>query len=469
MLTFGVCWLWQDLLLRCLWHRVIIQIKKMEGELWQTQIEMAEYIENHPRCCITTGMRGGKTRAALWGMRAEDTVLVICPASVKKVWDREAKELWGEETLNIQTIDTGLDYKHIKHREDERNIIICTPKLASSLAGRIWSAVIIDEIHKIKNANSIQFRVIRNITDNSDRVVGLSGTPATNRPKDLYALFRLMHHPLAYREGESYRRDKQEPRYFFFMNTFCYSGSITSPYTRKKIRQFNGCRNSGELVKAMEDFMFRGGQNKNKYEIIERVFPIRLSQEVRETYDRAYWDFVKSQKEKGILNPKIHLAKNAVEVLKMRQILSLYKAKIFMEAHQMTVNDGAEGNGKKVVFTAFQETKKMIRGHVPGSIIHESEDDVETWKKHPSRNFLLITSIRKGGVGLDLSDADTSHFIDIDWSPKENEQAKKRIEGARQKSNTIYRMYYLCPNTVDDLVMQTNKDKIHQLETKLKI
>src|SRR5262249_46086608 len=74
-------------------------------------------------------------------------------------------------------------------------------KHMASLARRRWAGMVFDEAHYLKNHTSARSRLARQLAGEAHRgndpvVYLLTGTPLTNRPRDLFVLLQLVGHPL---------------------------------------------------------------------------------------------------------------------------------------------------------------------------------------------------------------------------------------------------------------------------------
>ncbi len=86
------------------------------------------------------------------------------------------------------------------------------------------------------------------------------------------------------------------------------------------------------------------------------------------------------------------------------------------------------------------------------------------FNKPDSEKFIFLLSTRAGGLGLDLSTADTVILYDIDMNPNMDDQAIKRAYRAEQKNPvTVYKM--LTENTVEEKVIEIQKEKNDKLQT----
>ncbi|UYV68955.1 INO80 [Cordylochernes scorpioides] len=91
------------------------------------------------------------------------------------------------------------------------------------------------------------------------------------------------------------------------------------------------------------------------------------------------------------------------------------------------------------------------------SKISERRDMVADFQ---SRNdiFVFLLSTRAGGLGLNLTAADTVIFYDSDWNPTVDQQAMDRAHRLGQtKQVTVYRL--VCAGTVEERILQRARQK----------
>jgi SNF2 family DNA or RNA helicase len=126
-------------------------------------------------------------------------------------------------------------------------------------------------------------------------------------------------------------------------------------------------------------------------------------------------------------------------------------------------------NGRKtVIFSQFAGFLEVIRTMLLGLEIscllidgktHDRQQIVETFQTQPDYPVLLA-SIRVGGVGLNLTAADTCILMEPWWNPAVESQAVDRINRIGQtKSIEVYRLY--CKDSIEEkiLLLQQSKDE----------
>merc|ERR1711981_625227 len=91
------------------------------------------------------------------------------------------------------------------------------------------------------------------------------------------------------------------------------------------------------------------------------------------------------------------------------------------------------------------------------SKIHERRDMVADFQQR-SDIFAFLLSTRAGGLGINLTAADTVIFYDSDWNPTVDQQAMDRAHRLGQtKQVTVYRL--VCKGTIEERILQRAREK----------
>ncbi|CAG8612573.1 14473_t:CDS:2, partial [Dentiscutata heterogama] len=91
------------------------------------------------------------------------------------------------------------------------------------------------------------------------------------------------------------------------------------------------------------------------------------------------------------------------------------------------------------------------------SKIADRRDMVEDWQTR-SEIFVFLLSTRAGGLGINLTAADTVIFYDSDWNPTVDQQAMDRAHRLGQtKQVTVYRL--ITKGTIEERILQRAKQK----------
>ena len=124
-------------------------------------------------------------------------------------------------------------------------------------------------------------------------------------------------------------------------------------------------------------------------------------------------------------------------------------------------------NGRKVLMfsqfvKALQELESLLREaginfvKLYGDTI-DRKAPVEAFQNDDSITFFLL-SLKAGGVGLNLTAADTVILLDDWWNPAVEAQAMSRAYRIGQKRNvSMYR--FVCKDTVEEKILQLQEKK----------
>lgn len=427
----------------------------MNYQLKPHQQEAIDFSQGKNRICLAMKMRTGKTLTSLHIMLVEKKVerlIIICPVGVIEEWKRQLKEFFDIQPLEIRTREEAQEI------ERHKGIVITTPKLATDLKKKRYDGVIIDEAHKMKGGE--QFEALKMVCDLADYVIAMSGTPAVNRPKDLYSIFRLCQHDCAFLKGaECY--GKAEKMMYSFLGRFCYAGTVRTKGGRN-IKQYTALKNESQLHSCMSDcFFLYFGEIKEIREEREEIV-LSLNKEQKAKYDTVWEDYLtRIGKTAETVSMNKLIAKATIEIQMLRQIISRVKADKIIEMFRSDYKEE-----KAIIFAHFIETQQYLKDNIENSIIFKKPEDLEEWKRTP--NAHLIMGARKG-VGIELTEARTVIFCDREWNYKDTLQAEARIKGINQKADSIKIITLTAKDTIDEYVEDVNKDKRQQLDITLKL
>src|SRR5687767_8661044 len=166
--------------------------------LFPHQVEGVAFLLGRRRAILADDMGLGKTRQSILALTEaapSGPWLVITPASVKRNWLREILIVRPDDDVHIVGPDAPREATYTGWTIVNYDLL---SKHADALAAVPWSGMIFDEAHYLKNHKSIRSKLSRQIVDaRPDAVLhALTGTPLTNRPRDLFPLLQLVGHPM---------------------------------------------------------------------------------------------------------------------------------------------------------------------------------------------------------------------------------------------------------------------------------
>ena len=161
-----------------------------------------KFIEDHPESVMILQMGLGKTICALtacldlmFDSFEVNKALVIAPLRVARdVWPTECKETWqhtgflkmsvvvGDAKKRTAALETDADI-YVLNRENIRWLVEYFEKQHKPWP---FDLCIIDELSSLKNYKSQRFRYLKKVRPYIKRIVGLTGTPASNGLLDLW-------------------------------------------------------------------------------------------------------------------------------------------------------------------------------------------------------------------------------------------------------------------------------------------
>jgi SWI/SNF-related matrix-associated actin-dependent regulator 1 of chromatin subfamily A len=394
----------------------------------------------------------GKTRQAIAGMQVAaptGMILVVCPASLKLNWRREIRMVDPDAKIEVLGVANG-------EQLDPRWVIVNYDILAKN-AERLhripWSGVVLDEAHFIKNNSQRTSHCLKLLGVSNDaraaligpgQVYLLTGTPITNRPRDLFNLLRCVGHPsarsfisFAKRYCDAYRSDY---------------GWVTT-----------GASNLEELNVLMKEVMLR----RMKDEVLDLPAKIRswvpVSVESAAALNAqrsfAQW-FAGSDASRP--NDKDFLAR----LTKVR--VALHKAK--HPAVEERIRDVVSTDRKVIVFTVFTEGLKKHKAVFGDRCVTISGSDnaeqrmeaVDRFQNDPEVR-VAVCNIIAGGVGVTLTAGTHVIFQDLDWVPANHLQAEDRAYRLGQTDRVTVE-YMLADGTLDVFIAELLEAKLRVIE-----
>jgi len=169
------------------------------------QLQAINYILGHKACALFLDCGLGKTVITLTALAImkkrgglKKPVLVIAPKRpAMSTWPNEIKK-WDHifQTLTY-AICVGTEKQRIAALKARTDIVIINRENVTwlvNLFGAKWpfETVVIDELSSFKSAKSSRTKSLIRVRNLCQRVIGLTGTPASNGYMDLWAQFRII-------------------------------------------------------------------------------------------------------------------------------------------------------------------------------------------------------------------------------------------------------------------------------------
>lgn len=381
--------------------------------------------------CILGDVMGlGKTRSALTAAGKVSRLLVVCPSYVRDVWVREIAK-WTSRGAPF--LPEGVTKKKAGIPEGCTTIVIhydilhaWAPELSLWLDGARPgdSGVCFDEAHMLQNESSKRAIAAREVALSSDYKWALTGTPMTNRPRDLWNVVDVV-------------SPGRLGGFFSFGLRYCdaHQENVTP---EKVVWVFKGQSNLEELRTRVGEFMLR-----RTVQDVGLELPPKTRQVLYLDAGRAATKAIPE----GRSGPAMRRSLDVVADAKMPAVWDLLKGHL-------------EGGLKVVCFTWRREVAESLADKareagfssecVHGGISHQRRGLAIERAKN-AEGGVLVATIDSASVGVDFTFASVCLFAEIDYKPHALLQAEARVHrfGASQP---VLIQYALGKGTIDEAI-----------------
>ncbi|MDM1555423.1 MULTISPECIES: DEAD/DEAH box helicase [Chryseobacterium] len=384
--------------------------------------------------------------------RGHTTNLVVVPTSLLFNWQEEIIKFAPSIKFLVHY---GPDRQKTTAHFPDYEIVLTTYGMLLSdirfLKTFNFNYTFLDESQTIKNPNSERYKAAR-LLQSRNRIV-LTGTPVENSTFDLYSQLSFACPGLL--GNKQYFKDI----YAIPIDKFEYSKRAME--LQQKIKPFILRRTKKQVAKELP-------------EKTETVIYCEMNAEQRRIYDA----YEKELREFIAANDDDDLNKNSMHVLtgltRLRQICNspvlikegysgenAVKIEILME--QIL---GKSKDHKILVFSQFVGMLDLLkpeleRHGIPFEYLTGQTKDrgkkVANFQENEDIRVFLI-SLKAGGVGLNLTQADYIYLIDPWWNPATENQAIDRSYRIGQTKNVIA-VRMICSNTVEEKILTLQKKK----------
>ena len=404
----------------------------------------------------------GKTAQALAHLllekeagRLDRPALVVLPTSLIFNWKREAERFAPDlRVLSLHGKDRAERFPQIS----ECDVALTTYPLLwrdhDTLAETEWHLLILDEAQTVKNAGSRAARIVRDI-DARHRLC-LTGTPLENHLGELWAQFDFL---LPGFLGDS----KQ------FTRTF-----------RTPIEKHGDAIRAGILARRVAPFILRRRKEDVAKELPPKTIIVRTAELVggqRDLYEtvRSAMDakVLEAIAQKGFARSQIVILD---ALLKLRQVccdprlLKSQGAKTVKERAKLDLlmdmlPELVEEGRRVLLFSQFTSMLALIEAElndrgIPYCLLTGDTQDRETVIRsfQEGKVPVFLISLKAGGVGLNLTAADTIIHFDPWWNPAVENQATDRAHRIGQtKYVFVYKL--VVAGSIEEKILALQEKK----------
>jgi SNF2 family DNA or RNA helicase len=416
--------------------------------------------------CLADDMGLGKTIQVLAFILSQrekvkhNTNLVVVPASLIFNWKAEVEKF--APSIQVKTIYAGERTKTTDTFDDYEIILTSYGTLLSDirfLKDYRFNYIFLDESQLIKNPESQRYKAVRMLQ--SRNKVAMTGTPIENNTFDLYGQLS-----------------------FACPGLFGSKQQFADLYSTP-IDQFKDSRRAEELQKKIRPFILRRTKEQVAKELPDKteiVLYCEMGAEQREVYEankKEIQDFILGKQEDELPKSSMHVLKS---ITTLRQICNsaalLADGKSYLQASSkidvlMEQIESKAGKHKILVFSQFVTMLDLIKKQLENREIkyeyltgqtRKRAEAVTSFQQNADIPVFLI-SLKAGGTGLNLTEADYVYLVDPWWNPAVENQAIDRAYRIGQHKN-VMAVRLICPDTIEEKIMKlqaTKKDLVKDL------
>ncbi|HEY5444216.1 MAG TPA: DEAD/DEAH box helicase, partial [Pyrinomonadaceae bacterium] len=311
-----------------------------------------------------------------------------------------------------------------------------------------------DEAHYLKAPRARRTRASRRLVKKASSVIGLSGTPLTNRPIELWSILRIIR-PDLFPSREEYAWAYCKPRYTPW--GWRYDGATN-------LKQLNRILRSECMIRRLKKDVLLELPAKTR-----RIVPFRLAS--YKEYRRADNEFLVWLKETS--PSRAMRAKKSLALVKVGYLLRLV-AKLKMEWTKQWIEEFfiAHPGEKLVALTMHTFVIDQLKERFPSSVVIDGRvvgrKRDETVRKFQSnrRVNLLLGNWKAAGVGITLHAASNAAALDFPWSPGDLLQGEDRIHRIGQKKKVVIH-YLTALGTIEEKLVRILRKKSDILDAVL--
>ena len=421
---------------------------------YRYQVDGIRFLVEKTRALLGDEMGLGKTIQAIIALQILfrrgqiRRVLILCRRTLLSVWETELQK-WAPELYVLKVRGTRQERERLWRlpapiylttyetlREDVNRIANLSSK---------FDVVILDEVQEIKNPDTKKSRAVRRI--NATYRWGLSGTPLENRLEDVISIFSYLE-PSLFEENLYPSADLHLASSEISDRMWAFSPDIV----RDRIQPYFLRRRAKDVLKDLPG------------KVVNEVW-LELTPNQRLTYEKEFEEAQRALRSRTVT--RVHVFQR---INRLKQICNIdpvsgesCKVNFLSEQLENIINSGH----KALVFSHFPNVtlRRVARmlSQFDVAVFDGSLSDRERARlvrafQEESSPKVLLMSVKTGGVGLTLTQANHVFHFDHWWNPAIARQAEGRAHRIGQRKTVfVYDIY--TRNTIEEKIYNLLKQK----------
>jgi superfamily II DNA or RNA helicase len=414
--------------------------------------------------CLADDMGLGKTIQALALLQkhkedteatgAKSTSLIIMPTSLIYNWLNEAKKFAPKLRLMVHTGTTRYKSAAIFGNYD---VIVTTYGISridiDLFKEFFFDYVILDESQNIKNPSSKSYQSVRQLKSRFKLI--LSGTPVENSVNDLWTQMSFINPGLLGIQQ-------------YFQNEF------VTPIEKKKDED-----KARKLQALIKPFVLRRTKEQVATELppkTETLLYCPMTEEQSSVYEKVKSEYrnelLKSLEDGTYAKTQIQVLQGLIKLRQIANHPSMIDSEYEGDSGKFenvvhTLANVLDGGHKVLIFSQFVKQLTIYRNYfdeqgIPYAYLDGSTQNRGDIVKHfqeDEKTRVFLISIKAGGVGLNLTEADYVFILDPWWNPAVEQQAIDRTHRIGQTKNVfIYK--FITKDSVEEKILALQQRKL---------
>nr|XP_044994147.1 chromodomain-helicase-DNA-binding protein 1-like isoform X2 [Jaculus jaculus] len=351
-------------------------------------------------------------------------------------------------------------------RTSRFNVLLTTYEIclkdAAFLKSFSWNVLVVDEAHRLKNQSSLLHKTLSEFSVVFSLL--LTGTPIQNSLRELYSLLSFVEPDLFSKEQaddfvQRYQDIEKESRSARELH------KLLQPFLLRRVK----AEVAADLPRKTEVVMYHGmSALQKKYykailmkdldafenEVAKKVKLQNILSQLRKCVDHPYlFD--------GVEPEPFEVGDHLIEASGKLRLLDQLLAFLYSRGHRVLLF--SQMTQMLDILQDYMDYRGYSYERVDGSVRGEERHlAIKNFGQQPI--FIFLLSTRAGGVGMNLTAADTVIFVDSDFNPQNDLQAAARAHRIGQnKSVKVIRL--LGRDTVEEIIYRKAVSKLQLTST----
>lgn len=437
----------------------------MQYEPHEYQSFATNYIEEHAISALLVDMGLGKTvitLTALLNLLFDSflihKVLVVAPLRVGLIsWPDELKK-WDHLKFLKSSVVIGTEMERLKALKAKADIYLINRENLEWLVSKSgykfdFDTVVIDELSSFKNAKAKRHKALMLVRPYVKRIIGLTGTPASNGLMDLFAEFKCL--DCGARLGRFITRYREE---YFIPDK--RNGMVVFSYKPQVGAEERIYRKISDITISMKAI-----DHLKMPDLIDVEHKVELDDSEIAVYNELQDEMIAEIKDKeissanaAVLTGKLLQVSNGAIYTDSGEVVEVHERKL--DALEDII-EAANGRPLLVAYWFKHDLDRIKKRLDKLGIIYATLDKPDAISKWNSKDLQVgLIHPASAGHGLNLqSGGNTIVWYGLTWSLELYQQTIARLYRQGQKERTVVVIHIVAKDTMDETVLKALKRK----------